>query len=180
MRCGFWNLMVASHSGRWLRILLQFATIQVAAFAGTKQQKPLFLQPFATNFYEKIQGRAGAVLDNLDTRLRAVEDIIQDGLDVPICLEDIKAALRAGSNYQASVDEQGKGSRFRSPHTYVFSDLCRTMAVDPNCFKELVALLKEFSMNNTSSNQASHPVLHCPERCSATYVEPDAAFSLTE
>ena len=56
MRCGFWYPLAASHSGRWSRILLQFATIQVVAFAGTKQQKPLFLQPSATNFYEMIQG----------------------------------------------------------------------------------------------------------------------------
>ena len=61
-------------------------------------------------FSNKADGQVGhgdklayRALLNLDQRLRTVEDIIEDSLDVPVDLEEIKVALRVGPNYQSTV-----------------------------------------------------------------------------
>ena len=56
MRFAVCNPMTASCQARWAWILGQFATLQVVAFAGTKQHRPSYLSNFTSTFAERIAG----------------------------------------------------------------------------------------------------------------------------
>ena len=56
MRFAVWNPMTASCQARWACILSQFATLQVGAFAGTKQHRPSYLSNVTSTLAERIAG----------------------------------------------------------------------------------------------------------------------------
>lgn len=107
---------------------------------------------------DKLVDRA---LVNLDLRLRSVEDIVEDGLDAPADLEDVQAALAAGRDYQATVEEKGRGCKLGSPHTYTFSRLCKKQASLSDCPPELAEMIKAFVATYTTPAQIKHVVPFC-------------------
>ena len=85
----------------------------------------------------KTQGKLIRAAVNLDTRLRAVEGIVSDALEVPDTTTPAVAACDIGSVYQDTVAAKGRGHNLGPPHLRVWAEFIRKLKIEPGLPIEL-------------------------------------------
>eukprot|EP00930_Biecheleria_cincta_P076846 TRINITY_DN64069_c0_g1_i1.p1 TRINITY_DN64069_c0_g1~~TRINITY_DN64069_c0_g1_i1.p1 ORF type:complete len:130 (+),score=10.79 TRINITY_DN64069_c0_g1_i1:112-501(+) len=70
-------------------------------------------------------------LNNLDSRLRAVESISFDCVAIPSTTPETCALISAGPAYQQAFSSVGRGHGLGPPHVHTVSSLTKALAASP-------------------------------------------------
>ena len=80
---------------------------------------------------------------NLDARLRIVEGILNDAIEVPDTLGEAQAAVAAGPVYYETVQAKGRGHSLGPPHLRVWAEFIRSLKAAPGIPMQLAFELGE-------------------------------------